>query len=343
MKKYYLGATLILTSISSTLLGRSPFRPPEIPIPEIITNWEGETETYHLKNNYIEETEVFHTFDHQYLKKHLLPTGKIPYRNYPEKNISGELLTELTDHLIKELKEGNTRYTDFIMLKNSDFNPHTLSGGIILKFKKYPFVLKLFLETPQTFSSPFSKGWQPTFIFMMSGGLNRFLLGFNRIKNLEQTKEKINNSPEWAGRVDLPRKWFVIPPSARWFEVRSKNLPHDNFIRLPSAYGIIADAISADKKFTLFNKKNRELTMSLCRFLETSIDPHIDNFLKEKETGKLVIIDTEPFLNLVGIKKPMLFENYFSWYTQIAFKCIRDLFGRDKKSRLQLCKRVNPA
>ena len=295
-------------------------------IPEIITNWDGNKQTYHLKSPYIKEKPVFHTFDHDYFNQHLLPSGEIFHRDDPENSTRGSVLKELVENVVKEIQEGKTTYTDFIVLKDKDFNKKTKSGSIILKYKDEPFILKLFLETPETFTMPYSKGWQSAIFFVMGGGINRFLLGFDRLKNLAVIKKEINASAQWKYRVELPRKWFVLPSKTRWFQVRSKNLAHENSISLPSAYGIIADAISPDKKFTLLNKSNRSFAMELYHFLNGRIDPNIDNFLQEKETGKIILIDTEPFFNLVGVRESEFFGNdYMTWYKNLSLKFLDDL------------------
>ena len=64
-----------------------------------------------------------------------------------------------------------------------------------------------------------------------------------------------------------------------------------------------------------------------------AIDPHIDNFLVERGTKKLAIIDTEHFLTLVGFKKKVQFNGYLSWGTHLAMKCAKAIFFRSKKGR----------
>ena len=75
--------------------------------------------------------------------------------------------------------------------------------------------------------------------------------------------------------------------------------------------------------------------MKLCNHLGLAIDPHINNFMIEKNTGKIAIVDTEHFLTLVGIKKRVKFRGYFSWGIYLAGKCAKALFLRDKATRKQ--------
>ena len=147
------------------------------------------------------------------------------------------------------------------MLKDSDFNSRSVSGLIILKFKEYPFVLKLFIKTPETFVKPLSEGMIPRFFFRMGGGINRHLSGFTRVKNLEEIRKKIEANPEWNELIDTPRKWFWLPKNPRWIEVRSKNIGPSGELKteLPAMYGIVADFIENDKSFSLWNTEDREM------------------------------------------------------------------------------------
>ena len=75
--------------------------------------------------------------------------------------------------------------------------------------------------------------------------------------------------------------------------------------------------------------------MELCNYLDLWIDPHIDNFMPEKGTDKIVIVDTEHFPSFVGLKEPVTFSGYLSWYTYLATKCLKSMFFRTKKERRQ--------
>ena len=259
-------------------------------------------------------------------KKSLIETIK-------KKKVVGQVLHDLIEKLVVEIKEHKTSFTDFKVLKKRDFNARTCSGLIIVKFKEYPFVVKLFMETPESFVQPFTKGWQPVCFFMMGGGVNRYLTGFTRFRNLEKIRDCILKDPEWAERIDTPRKWFWIPDTCRWFQMRSKNMgSYDQYrINLPCVYAIIADAVSVDKCFTLFNKNHRQTTMRLTQYLGNRIDPHIDNFMPEKDTNKIIIADTELFAVMVGLKKPLNFTNYKSWYLKLTLKSLQDMLFRSKR------------
>lgn len=362
LNKFKLLFLFIYINLLSTQIysGRSIFRPPDPLIPEIITNWEGEKKTYHFKDYHLEEQAIFDKFDHKYFMDNLLPLGKIHFRNNPSKWVKGKELQVITENFLDELYQGKTKFKDFEILKNKDFNSRIISGTIILKYKKYPFVLKLFIETPESFTSPFSKGWQPAFFFLMSGGINRYICGFTRLKNLEEIKAKIKDHPYWSKIIDTPRKWFWLPRNESWFEVSSKNIGSGTrSIKLPAIYGIITDSIESQKKekvkkrsknknkfarYTPENitEKDPKFALKLSYYLENRLDPHSDNFIIEKGTSKVVIIDTEHFPSMVGLTKPIEFKNYAHWYLYLSFKCIKDKFFRHKKFRRDLQKNPSP-
>ena len=59
----------------------------------------------------------------------------------------------------------------------------------------------------------------------------------------------------------------------------------------------------------------------------------VKNFMIENKTGKLVAMDTEHFLTIVGIKEKIQFKNYLEWFIYLATKCAKDWFFRNKKER----------
>ncbi len=333
-----LGLSLLL---GTCLASRSMYRPLDPRIPEIIVRWVDDKQEHRLKSIYLEESALFKTFNRPHFFEHQLPQGKISYRNEPKKKVKGSRLAKLTESLLTEIYQRKTEFTDFEVLKQDDFNAETASGYIVLKFKKYPFVLKLSIETPESFVKPFSKGWKQSVFFIM-GGANGHCCGFTRIANLEKISEMIKNEPYWSTLVDTPRKWFLLPSKSRWFEVRSRNIgpKGEQSVELPAVYGVIADAISSDKNFSLFDAEHRALALKLARFLGNRIDAHIDNFMREKDTKKILIVDTERFDRKIGLKHPLYFESYPSWYFQLTVKAFKDLFFRSKRYRRSM--QLNP-
>ena len=62
----------------------------------------------------------------------------------------------------------------------------------------------------------------------------------------------------------------------------------------------------------------------------------MNNFILEKDTGKVVLIDTEYFPALVGMKEKRTFKNYISWYGYLTRKFIKESAFRNKKERYAL-------
>lgn len=319
------------------LEGRSLWRPDDPLMPEIMTQWKHSNKRYHLKDYYLELHPVFSKFDHSYFMDHLVPDGPLRYRIERTKSVDSAHLKKLIEELLVEIKRGKTKFKQFTIIKQADFNWRLKSGLIIVRFKKYPFVLKLFIKTPETFIKQ-SEGFVPQFFFKMGGGINRHLSGFTRIKNLEEIKKKIKESAYWTRRVDLPRKWFWLPKDSQWIELHGKNIgPNsEEATEIPAIYGIIADEIQDSKTLKLRKAKDRETALAFAHFVGNRVDAHVDNFMLEKATGKIVLVDTEHFPTMVGLKEPFEYETYGEWYKKLIAKCIRDTFLRDKKLRRNL-------
>lgn len=352
---------VLLATIFISCSARSPFRSEDPQIPQITTQWTDEDQQYILKNHYLEREAIFEKFDKGHVMSHQIPNEPIPYRYNPEKSVQGEKLTKLAQEVLVEIHQHKRRYKDFKILKNDDFNPRTASGSLILKYNDYPFVLKIFTETPRTFVRPFSKGVINSIFFIMGGGATRYQSGFLRVKNLEAAQALINDEPYLSQKVFFPRKWFYIPPHVRWFYIRGKNIGPSGselVVEVPSTYMIISDWISFERPFGLTNKDERAVGTCIANYLGNRIDAHIDNFVEEKLPegstikippidpslkppcpefknikGRVGIIDTEHFPTMLGLKQPLRFSGYTSWYTQISAKCFSDCFFKHKFKR----------
>lgn len=189
------------------------------------------------------------------------------------------------------------------------------------------------METPDMFVKPYRKGFVPMFFYFMGGGVNRHLSGFTRIKNAQEFKELITKNPYWQSRVDMPRKWFWLPSNTRWITIAGANIGKYKqvSIDIPGTYCIVADAISIERTMTLTNPDDRIESMALCNTAKFIIDPHIDNFMIEQNTKKIVIVDTEHFPTMVGFKKEIgQYTSQASWYIDLSCKAADDMFFRDK-------------
>ena len=335
MKKRFVVLLFFATVISiASCKCRSIYRPSDPLLPSIIAKWQDDDKIYKLSKYHLEEYPLFCLFDKEYFEKNILPTGQINFRYNPNQAVNTQQLTDLIIDLLNEIKKGKRNFTHFSILQSKDYNFNKSSGLLIVKFKKYPFVVKLFVETPESFVSPFDKGIEPIFCFFMSGGINRHLLGFTRLKNREIIMQRIAKSP-WARNVDIPRKWHWVPPDSRWIEMHGFNIGQvkEHVIQFPGTYCIIADAIEHDHMASLFNSNDKKMALDLCNYLDVWIDPHMKNFMIEKESKKFIIVDTEHFPSFTGLKEKVTFESYTNWYLYLTGKCWRNTFMQTKKER----------
>jgi hypothetical protein len=332
MKKILL---ILLLASDQYAHNRSILRPQE-PLPEITTYWlDTPAKRYSLRDSHIEEGPIFKTFNEKFFNNNLLPHEEIPLRNHPEQSVSGIHLSTQIEKFVRELKDRKRHFSDFTVIKDTDFNYSNLSGCIIVKFIAHPFILKLFVENPKSFVRPYSKGFEPCCFFVMGGGIMRHLTGFTRIANIQDIKKLAAEDPYWSKVIDTPRKYFWLPKTERWFVVEGKNIGTKTAQRtvLPSVYGIVADEIKITKKVSLLHAEQALRCMRFCQFTQYRIDPHIQNFRIEKETGKLVLIDTENFRALVGLKDRFAVDSYIDWYMNLIGKCLKDKFFRSKEDR----------
>lgn len=321
-----------------TLFPRSIHRPPDPCIPKITTFWTDEPNGHHytLQNRCLRQWALFDIYDPTEFQKNMVPKT-LSYRNEPEKSVSSALLGELLEQFLQELlsihKRKNDNFENFTILKDSNYNYKLRSGLIIIKFNDYPFVVKLFFENPCSFVQPFAKGFEPCWFFLMGGGINRYLSGFTRIKNLHKLKEIISKDPFWADRITFPCKWYWLPKKSREFTVTGYNLgcktvQSQNY---PSLYGIICDEISFERQAHNYHKKDRRAIRTIMSIVGNRLDPHIHNFFIEKNTGKIAIIDTELFSAIVGSHNHLEYRRNTLWYFQLANKCSIDCYFRTKK------------
>lgn len=324
--------SLLFLIFDFSIQARSIYRPEDPFIPEIIVRWKGDSKSFRLKKYHLEEYPL-QLFDKENFEKHKLPQT-ISYRYNPAQNVETHFLSSLIEQLIDEIKQGKKTFSNFKILQAKDYNFTTGKGLLIVKFNDYPFVAKLFIETPDSFITPFDKGIAPIFFFFMGGGINRHMSGFTRIKNRDIILERLSHSP-WAGQIEIPRKWTWLPKQCQWIEVQGKNIGgHKNLtVEFPGTYCIIADAIENERELSLFNPDDKKTALNICNYLNLWIDPHMKNFMIEKGTHKLIIVDTEHFPSFVGLREKISFDSYSNWYMYLAGKCFQSVFMQTKKVR----------
>lgn len=337
---------------TSGLIARSPFRKKDKDIPEITIGWKHSKKTISLVNWALTEYPIFNVFNgpgYDYFYEHILPTSSINDLHNSEKLISCRTLNSNIEFLLKEINKHKKLYTHFTVLQDKNFNYKQKCGLLVLQFKDYPFVLKLFMETPKTFIDPYCKGFENQFFFYMSGGMNRHIAGLTRIKNLELVNQQINNNPRWNGKVKTPRKWYWLPKKHRWMKINGHNIGAKEEIStlMPSVYAIIADTIDTKEDAPLLSsQKKSELIMELCMDLHLFVDPHSDNFVikyqKEIDDYHISIVDTEHFPSIVGLKEEPFFTNHLEWFVYLGTKYFQDAFLQTKNDRRNAQYTISP-
>ena len=338
MKVWALGisSTLVLfLPIPST--GYSVYRPGYTKLPCLETRWLDDlqdTRVYRFVHSHL-EAYPFRLFNRDYFEAHKLPAGPISFRYDPSQQVTGQELSNELEVLLEEVKTGCRKFSNFVVLQDKDFNWKYRYGLAVFKCTKYPFVVKLFIETPKGLTNPFKKGLEPAFFFFMSGGVNRHMLGFTRIPNLEMINKRLEADAYWQSRIVTPRKWYWQPRDMSWIELRGYNMGVEPFIQtvIPSTYAIVADLMEMHNTLAMHRKTDRILGMRVCEFFELNVDPHITNFLYEKGTRRIVIVDTEHFPSIVGYRRAYHFNSYVTWYGHMMAKCLKDIFWRTKPMR----------
>ncbi len=362
---------IIIMQQPYSLHSRSAHRPSQRWIPRLEVDWSGEyTHKNILEAAHLEPDQILKKYDSAFLSSRLLPRDQIVHRTNSERT-SGEELNKLINKLINEIEAKKKEYKDFKVLKDKDFNYSARCGLMVLRFNNYPFVVKLFMERPESFVKPCTKGMQPYFFYYMGGGINRHLMGFTRIKNLETIRELLVKDSYWSTIIDTPRKWFWLPDNPRFMTIRAYNFNgiNEQKIDIPATYAIVTDLIIPQRELTLRSKSSRQLGIKLSRIVGNRIDPHMGNFMIEAKASeeeplkttitndttsitleegisldtkkeRIVLIDTEHFPSLVGLKKPLEFSNYLSWYLQLMSKFATERFFTSKQYRKQF--QLNP-
>jgi hypothetical protein len=331
------------------ILGRSPFRKKDPRKPEITIGWKNSKRVLKRSHWVYTEYPLFTTFNAQFFNEHHLPRDVIPSRANDGTTIDCSDLDRDINGVVAEIKKRKKKYTQFTVIQDKNFNYNQQCGLLVLKFNKYPLVLKLFMETPKTFIDPYCKGFENQFFFYMSGGINRHIAGLTRIKNLELIREQITEHPRWAENIITPRKWYWLPQKPQYIEITGKNINDKKEIKtyIPGTYAIIADELDTkEDSINLSSQEKSELIMQLCMDLHLFVDPHSDNFIiKHKENSidyTISIVDTEHFPSMVGLKEEPFFNNHIEWYIYLAAKFLQDAYMQTKYSRRQAQKKFNP-
>ena len=348
MKKVIILVFAFLTFLPHNNAARSHFRKHDKNAPKITIGWEKSKKRLTRVDWTFQEYPIFTPFLNYFYKK-ILPTGTISAKNDPHTFFACTIFNKLIENLLREIKKHKKEYTDFYILKDANFNHRQRCGLLILKFKNYPFVLKLFIETPESFIDPHCKGFENQFFFYMSGGMNRHIAGLTRIRNLELVNEQIQNYDRWRDSIITPRKWYWLPKRPRWIEIKGYNIGEKKELStvIPSVYAVIADALDTTEDAPLLSsQKKSELIMELCMDLHLFVDPHADNFAikhnKETDAYIISIVDTEHFPSVVGLKEEPFFNNHLEYYIYLSAKYFQDAFLQTKHDRRMAQNSISP-
>lgn len=295
------------------------------------SNYNPQQEGYVLKSAFLRLKPLKHGFDKDFFQKYYIPNDMITYRDQTG-IVSGTTLANLAGELIEEIKVGQKKFTQFIILKDKDFNYKTLSGLIVLRYKDYPFVIKVSIEHPHTVVQPYSKSPEAGGMFI-SGGNLRHLSNFTRIMNLHRIKQMLSYNPFYLHSIDFPRKWYWKPHSEYDLKIEWRCNNQVETIYLPCIYATISDFIYTEEQQPQ-NELNK-LSMRVATDVNFLIDPHSGNIQIEKGTRKYVLLDTEDFRLMTGLNTTMTSKTYVGWFLEVVRNAAHTLLIRSKKERYE--------
>lgn len=332
---YYI--VTILFHLFFALNARSIYRINKSPIPMIsIYNNEKKLCTT-ISDSHLEIYPQF-TFTIDALKKYTIP-NLISYANNKSRLVSKKRIDYLIETFIKELNNGKRdNFAHFTVLKSKNFNFHYNCGLLVLKCKNHPFIVKLFIEHPETYFDYNCKGIESTGFFFMGGGANRHISGMSRLLNIDLIKRKLDHSKQWKKIIKFPRKWLWLPKDSHFMYLIGKNLGNKKIIanKIPEIFAIIADEINCNETLEISLTEKQKIIFEICNEF-SSIDAHYVNFIfkkKDDQSFTVTIIDTEHFPTMVGFKKKQSFNNYWEWYIHLSMHCMKKMLFRTKKDRL---------
>ena len=338
-KREVIGAWLLCLSI--TIGARHPFRLANPLFPHLTIQWADGSQKNEIINRYIRYYPLF-SFDITNFEPYRLPDGPVSFRSDASESINGEKLSALIEEALHEIlqrkrkikKDKSLRH--FKVLQHKNFNYRKSCGLLVLAFKEYPFVVKLFMEKPNTILDFHLTGIEPSFFFYMGGGSNRYLSGFTRLLNRTYIIDRVAGLDRWKDHVEIPRKWFWLPKHSHHIIISGENIGPLKTVHttVPSIYAIIADKIDCSKQTPCLLKKTKnQMIMELCNDLELNIDPHAKNFAFDESASqfKIILVDTEHFPTMVGLSKKRVFRNHNEWYLFLAGKCFSDMYLKTKR------------
>ncbi len=318
---------------------RSPLRKPTYQMPTIVVSDDKTPHSYARTSNHYKREPIFTVFERQFFDEHQLPSTGITDVNghvMIQKNNIDVLLNDILDAL-----KDHTPLPHCTVMADNNFNYTTCCGLLILKLHDYPLVIKIFRETAESFVLPFSKGFEPTTFFFMCGGSNRHIAGLTRIPNRYRMLSFIEADPYWSELVRMPRKWYWVPDTLEWLRIDGYHIEGTTRLHteIPATYVIVADYIKPVVESDLNELEKKQLIMDLSGICALHLDPHMKNFVFEKNqnTGKplITIIDTEDQSCMTGLREPMNYNTHIEWYALLTGRFLKNLLFNVKEDPLQ--------
>jgi len=342
---------LLIACICPTLLlGRSAWRKKLENTPTITTRWtQGKDQrSYTIADSHIEKYPLFTIFDQTHFNQNKIPQGFLVYHvDGIAHHVDSTILMTLCEQLAQEVTAKKRKFTHFKILQKKNFNRRHMCGLLVVKFNDYPFVVKLFIENPQSLINYWCKGFEPIFFWNMGNGAGRHICGLTRIGNQTIIKNRLACAPFPLATIDIPRKWFWEPKKNNYINIDGINIGMNDetcHTQLPGMYAIIADYIAIHDNTALLPDDKKYISMSLCNHLDLIIDPHANNYMFNSDASNtlhITLIDTEYFPVMVGLKKRKKFETHFDWYAYLIEKCVQDTFYQSKHIRTYSCMQPN--
>lgn len=316
---------------------RSPLRKTTHRLPTIIVSDPYAPHPYARTSSHYKEYPIFTVFDYSFFIKHLIPAAGIATLDGTAM-VKKDEIDAIIQEIMAALLRKETPLPHCTIIRDANFNHQSNCGLLIFKLNKYPLIVKLFRETAESFVHPFSKGFEPTTFFFMSGGANRHIAGLSRIPNREYLIAMLTNNPIWHGHVRIPRKWYWVPQPPEWLSIDGyafEAVEHV-YTKIPAIYAVIADYIEPETQCFIDLEEQKKLIMDLSTHCLLHLDPHMKNFVITQETPSaaplITILDTEDHQCMTGLTEPITCTNHLEWYALLTGKFIKNALFNVKTS-----------
>jgi len=203
-------------------------------------------------------------------------------------------------------------------LKDDNFDYATGTGMLILRLRRHPFVIKLFIERPETVLC--SYGWEPYFLMHMNGGINRHISGITRIATNYALKQFFTHHADQYPNFNVPRCWSWVPSNTPWLSVTLYENNTSLTTQIPCVYALINDSI-----VYAHEAENTDHIFQLFKETDNLFDPHEGNCVIDRYTGEYIILDTEHFLHMTGFTPPLPSTSYPQWYIRLGTQCLKHI------------------